>query len=162
MSRKLSSESITVRPTLKVFKALSPGLYNSLIALPDNVRSEYILEMLKWASVNMESPAPAHSASDGSVRVPLPSSPYGATPPDASDTTTSNRARTATPLTSAHPEIHAATNVAAEKSRRKEAVVEEAGLLDSPRGLEVLGFSTLADLGDVFDYSTPPSPRSGT
>jgi len=162
MSQKLSSESIKVRPTFTVYKALNPELYDALVALPDNVRSEYILAMLKWASINLGSPSPAHLASDGNFRPVLPSSPYVATPPAASATTTKERTGKDVPSITVQKEAKSSTKASAEKPRHREDASDDAQPLDAPRGLEALGFTSLADLGDAFDYSTPPSGRSST
>lgn len=162
MSQKLSSESIKVRPTFTVYKALNPELYDALVALPDNVRSEYILAMLKWASINLGSPSPAHLASDGNFRAVLPSLQQVTTPSAASAATTKERTGKDVPAITAQQETRNSTKAAAEKPRQREDASDDAQALDAPRGLEALGFTSLADLGDAFDYSTPPSGRSST
>ena len=160
MRRKKVSQSITVRPTIKVFESLNPELFQALASLGEDIRGEFVLQVLKDWSRGLVTPHPAYSVPSGGV----PAKSRSNTPDNINNVSSSagllhEKDLPSSRLTSSPSP---SSNVATQSTRDSEIKAAERPALvatdaDSPRGLEHLGFKSLADLGDAFDYSKPHS-----
>lgn len=131
-SKKTRSKSISLRPNLTVYEAIDPGLYHTLVSLPEDVRSEFIMGVLKRAALGYGT---LMSAPHGQERqlFPVATEEQEQVPADA-------------PSKAPHPPTPVQTARAVTPG--------------TPRGLESLGFGSLSDLGDAFVYDQ--STRQGS
>lgn len=156
MKTKLSSDTIVVRPSLKVFEALNPELYTVLASMPKDLRGELIMQILRDWSRGIITPMPegwsvAGASEHRSVATTATSGVDGGIRPTANPTTTasvvSGRKQTSPDATS---------HLAAIKKSGKPAVARNDELTE-PGNPEALFFQSMGDVGDAFDYISPNS-----
>lgn len=130
-TRKTRSKSISLRPNLTVYEAIDPGLYHALVSLPEDVRGEFIVGVLKLSALGIASPMPCPPGMDRPLFAGLASQmqPSAAEDPP--------------------------------KTHRAPSTVPPPGSLEpaAPRGLESLGFDSMDAIGDAFVYDN--SSRRG-
>jgi hypothetical protein len=128
MKPALSANTLVMRHSLKVHEALNPDLYNALVGLPKDIRAEFIMQVLRDWSRGILTPMP-----DGW-------------------TITADSA-TAPPTAATTPSLGIEN-----KPTRSSTVAQaqtKGGEVPGTGGLEALGFRSMADVGDAFDYTTP-------
>lgn len=124
MASKPRSRAISIRPNLTIYEAMDPGLYRKLESLPENVRSQFILDVLRRAARGECTPM---SCDDEAA---LPALPVTST--------------------SVHEDSAERKPPAHDTPQSNQATVASAP--SAPRGLEALGFGSIDDLGDAFVY----------
>lgn len=148
---KATPESITLRPSLKFYKDVDPGLYNTLKALPEQIRGEFIHSMLTRAAVGVATPLnplPAPFPPSGGSQVLPALVSAGADRPSPTtietDTASSLAKDSAKPVPSTAPP----PLVGNERLERE----------DATRALDAVW----GDVGDAFDYAMQSNSNAGT
>jgi hypothetical protein len=147
-------ESVTVRPSLKFYKDVDPGLYSTLTLLPEQIRGEFIHSMLTRSAVGVATPLQ-----------PLPDTRLVPAAFQVAPTIISGRDRPSeaaieneTPEARSLPSINSALSATKSPSRETERtkVEESYGLSNAPASSTPRGLDAIwGDVGDAFDYSKP-------
>jgi hypothetical protein len=138
MKSTLSSNTLVMRHSLKVHEALTPDLYQALVGLPKDIRGEFIMQVLRDWSRGILTPMPDGWSIDAASAPASPKAP------------TNDLAVGRRPTKNL-------TTVQGQSVTRQMAT--QTGTNEAPKtgGLEALGFRSMEDVGDAFDYTTPRS-----
>jgi hypothetical protein len=152
MSRKTAlPESVTVRPSLKFYKDVDPGLYNTLTSLPEQIRGEFIHSMLTRSAVGVATPLQPLPDTR-----PLPGTFQAAPSVISKDRPSGDAVQSEKEAPRFLPSMKSAQSVTKHPSLEDERMqvdglsdLSDATVGSAPRGLDAIW----GDVGDAFDYS---------